>query len=216
MCFSAQASFLAAGVLTFLGALALKRNRIKKAIAFAAIPLLFAIQQTAEGLLWFSFSYNWPMVTQYAPYVFLFFAFFIWPLYIPISLALIETHSYIKKHLTIISMLGFVVSLYLFSYIGLHGATAEALNCHIYYNVTIPASDDIIGTILYLMCTVVPFLLSSVKYMKTFGLMLAISYLISFQFYYYHIISIWCFFAALLSSFVYVIINELNKQRIHE
>ncbi len=212
MCYSAQASFIAAGYLVTLGTLCLKKNKLKKATLFAAIPILFALQQLSEGFLWLSFAHNWPTIQHYAPYLFLFFAFFIWPIYIPSSVGLIETHTFRRKNLILLAMLGIIVSLYLFSYITLYGVAAQALGCHIFYDVDMPTSTDIIGTILYLMCTILPFFVSSIRNMTTFGFMLLISYIISYQFYFNSLISIWCFFAAILSGLVYVIILQLNKE----
>ena len=51
MCFSAGASFSAAAFLAAIGFLSIK-HAPKRLKFFAAIPLLFAIQQFSEGLLW--------------------------------------------------------------------------------------------------------------------------------------------------------------------
>jgi hypothetical protein len=55
MCFSATASFSAGTVLLGLGALTLKLVRHPRELMFAAIPLLFAIQQWTEGVIWLTF-----------------------------------------------------------------------------------------------------------------------------------------------------------------
>lgn len=55
MCFSAPVSFSAGAVLLGLGSA--KRPR---ELPFAAIPLLFAIQQLSEGVIWLTFSYEAP------------------------------------------------------------------------------------------------------------------------------------------------------------
>lgn len=212
MCYSAQASFIAASYLATMGALCLKKNKLKQATLFAAIPLLFTIQQATEGFLWLSFERNWPIVEQFTPYIFLFFAFFIWPIYIPTSISLIETNQLRRKNLILLSMLGIIVGIYLFSYIVLYGVSAHQLNCHIYYTLQMPTTDDIIGTVLYLLCTVAPFMISSISNMTVFGFMLFLSYIISYTFYYNNLISIWCFFAAILSGLVYLIITQINTK----
>ena len=55
MCFSATASYTAGVLLVGMGGVVLSRVREKREIAYAAIPLLFGIQQLSEGLVW-SFS----------------------------------------------------------------------------------------------------------------------------------------------------------------
>lgn len=213
MCYSAQASLLTAGYLLLAGLWSLKKNKLPGLRLFAAMPLLFAAQQLAEGFLWLSTTYPMPLVTTYMPYFYLLFAFFIWPLFIPISISLMEPNPKLKPHLKRLAVVGAVVSCVLYAYVIRFGASAQPLLCHIYYNVNIPENVRIILTLLYLCVTVIPFVISSIPLMPFFGLLLLGSYFVSYGFYYTHILSIWCFFAAVLSSFVCVIVAELNKKK---
>jgi hypothetical protein len=55
MCFSATASFSAAVVIGSVGIVTLRAAAVKhdyRILALAALPLLFALQQVVEGLLW--------------------------------------------------------------------------------------------------------------------------------------------------------------------
>lgn len=52
MCFSAPASFALSGILTGFGAASIKQSSSRSRRLFAAIPLLFAAQQAAEGIVW--------------------------------------------------------------------------------------------------------------------------------------------------------------------
>jgi hypothetical protein len=54
MCFSALASFTAAAGLLGIGTVTVRRAGAARA-AYAAIPLLFGIQQLLEGMLWLTF-----------------------------------------------------------------------------------------------------------------------------------------------------------------
>ena len=51
MCFSAPASFTAAAVLLGLGTVTMRRARSRRELPYAAIPLLFGVQQLLEGML---------------------------------------------------------------------------------------------------------------------------------------------------------------------
>ena len=51
MCFSATASFLAAGATFAVGAAALSRIGSPKEIPMASMPMIFAAQQAIEGVL---------------------------------------------------------------------------------------------------------------------------------------------------------------------
>ncbi len=52
MCFSATASFTASGILAAVGLLSIAKARTLPMRIFASTPLLFAIQQASEGVLW--------------------------------------------------------------------------------------------------------------------------------------------------------------------
>ena len=64
MCFSATASFSAGAVLLGLGTLALKTASRPRELPFAAIPLLFAIQQLSEGVIWLTFRHEAPRLNS--------------------------------------------------------------------------------------------------------------------------------------------------------
>ena len=52
MCFSASASFVTAAITGAIGIVTLTRVNEPRELPFAATPLLFALQQAVEGLLW--------------------------------------------------------------------------------------------------------------------------------------------------------------------
>ena len=63
MCFSATASFTAAAIVGSIGAVTLwkaARLRDRALLPIAAFPVLFALQQTVEGLLWLELARTAP------------------------------------------------------------------------------------------------------------------------------------------------------------
>ena len=114
MCFSAEASFIAA---TFLGAAGLYlgyQNWNKSTFWLAITPLFFALQQFSEGWLWLGLNQGtYPDFSSlFAQYVYLFFAYLFWPVWVP-SVAL--TAEPVKKKATwlkAILLLGFVIFLF--------------------------------------------------------------------------------------------------------
>jgi len=52
MCFSAPASFLAGTALLAVGAVTVSKASARAEVPFAAIPVLFGVQQLIEGALW--------------------------------------------------------------------------------------------------------------------------------------------------------------------
>lgn len=63
MCFSASASFTAAAVLLGLGTVTMRRARSRRELPYAAIPLLFGVQQLLEGMLWLTFPDRAPLLS---------------------------------------------------------------------------------------------------------------------------------------------------------
>ena len=213
MCFSTESSFIAVAFLTAISIACAKKVKKKQHYMLAAIPLIFAIQQLTEGILWLSNTRDWPQVQTITPYLFLFFAFFLWPMWIPLSLRLIEPEKNRQKQLTILSMLGILLGAYLYQTVLSHGITAQILDCHIYYNIPLSWPEHVVGTVLYLLCTVAAFFVSSLPIMWLMGILVALAYVVSYLFYYTYLTSVWCFFAAILSGFVYVILGHLERKK---
>ena len=90
MCFSATASFSAGAALLGLGALTLKSAGRPRELAFAAIPLLFAIQQLSEGVIWLTFRYGAPQLHTVMTYVYSLFSHVLWPVFVPLGVTLVS------------------------------------------------------------------------------------------------------------------------------
>lgn len=228
MCFSATASFAAGAVLGTVGVAALSKATSKPQRIFGAIPLLFAVQQCAEGLLWLSLKdpsfHSWqPLLT----YLFLFFAMAVWPFWIPFSIWKMETDPYRKRWIRYFVWMGLLVAagvcLVLFSY-PVEVITPFCPTCpvadapaplhHLHYEFAIPplVRNTVVGfSILYIGATIVTPFLSSIKKMKWLGIVFLASYLFAITFYHGFVISVWCFFAALLSFVVLWIIASGRK-----
>ena len=90
MCFSAPASFSAAALLAIASVYSI-RKASKSFLPLALIPLFFAIQQLLEGIIWVYI--NDPSLTSFVKllsYSYLFFAYFFWPFWIPLSLSIFD------------------------------------------------------------------------------------------------------------------------------
>ena len=84
MCFSATASFSAGAFLLGIGTLTLRSAMAAHqpwALPFAAIPLLFAIQQLIEGVIWLTFRVDAPLLNSVLTHVYSFFSHVLWPVY---------------------------------------------------------------------------------------------------------------------------------------
>jgi hypothetical protein len=211
MCFSATPSFTASGLLGLISIISYKQVQHRKQLLFASIPLLFSIQQAAEGIVWLSFTHAiWEPWRLHATYLFLFFAFILWPVLIPVSLYYLE-RPYASKWLSRLGMIGITVSLYLTTGLIQYGPVTQMFDCHILYTVPMANHNVYITSFLYVCATIAPFFFTHISYMRLFGCLFALSYLISYLFYYRVLISVWCFFAALLSISVAIMLHYQNK-----
>jgi hypothetical protein len=212
MCFSASASFGAGVVLLVIGVASISKAKSPSQIVFASIPFIFAVQQITEGFLWLALSSPaFVQLRQVTTYNFLFFAQVVWPFWVPLAIYKLEKKETEKKTLLIFVLLGAVVSLYLSYCLLMFPIEAKIISYHISYIQGYPASLKYFVGILYIIATIVPPFFSSIKRMWMLGMTVLFSYIISTIFYTDYIISVWCFFASIISFSIYAIMYNINK-----
>ena len=114
MCFSATASFSAAGALTIIGGFSIKESVAKKShFLLALTPLIFALQQFIEGFVWIGINNNNSSLTQAASTTFLFFALFFWIVWIPTVAYSLESRKKVKTFFSSLITIGIIFGLYL-------------------------------------------------------------------------------------------------------
>ncbi|RKR84718.1 hypothetical protein BDD43_4969 [Mucilaginibacter gracilis] len=212
MCFSATASFGAGVALTVIGVASLKKVQHPSQILFAAIPLIFAVQQIAEGVLWLILPHPALLHLQkYITYFFLVFAQIIWPLWLPVAVLLLEKSKTRRLFQKILIGIGLLVSGYL-TYCLIHYPVHADINCyHIAYEQVYPAKLRVMGGLLYIIATIAPPLFSHIRRMWILSLTVFISYIITTVFYDNYVVSVWCFFASVVSLSVYFIMREVSE-----
>ncbi|MCF7821479.1 MAG: hypothetical protein K9M17_03435 [Mariprofundaceae bacterium] len=216
MCFSATASFIVGGSLTLLGAVTLKQvTGGKKRGAerpFAAIPLLFGIQQLVEGVLWLSIRNDIDQVRMAMTYLFTFFSHLLWPVYVPYAIALMERGRNIEPWRRNVMWgfraAGIVVAALLLQLVATQPLMAVA-DEHIIY--LTPFFYDWPMMVLYIAATCVVAFFSSHLLIRLFGLMVFLFFFVSYWFYTQAFFSVWCFFAAILSLIIYIHFRRVNS-----
>lgn len=213
MCFSATASFIAGGTLAATGIVSLKKVENKSQFMFGAIPLLFGIQQISEGFLWLALQQasfaNWQKELSY---IFLFFAQALWTTWIPLSFYLLEKQQNRKNYFLPITMMGIGASLMLGYRLLFYPITVEIMEHHIFYEIESPQWIVVASSICYLVAIIFPPFVSSIKGTTTMGILLALSLIVTKLFFDAYLISVWCFFAALLSVTVIYVLRHLNER----
>jgi hypothetical protein len=215
MCFSAGASFGASAVLSIIGTAAIMKARTIPQGFFACIPIIFSIQQLAEGMLWLSLKD--PGLTAMRPfftYTFLVFALVVWPVWIPFSIRKLEKDVKRRKTLDLLLVTGLMVSVGTACAMLFYPVDVIPVDHHLHYEIGIPpAAKNLIKilTLLYFTTTIISTFISSIKRMKWLGFVFILSYGVTLIFYPGAVVSVWCYFAALLSIIVFWIIMELQE-----
>jgi len=215
MCFSPSASFGASGVLLAIGTISVIKAQTTPQRIFAFIPLIFSVQQFFEGLLWLALLY--PVYAHWertATYTFLVFAQVVWPVFLPFAIMLLEKEQVRKNILMLFLGVGIAVGGYLAYCMLNYNVTGIIDGHHIRYDVDFPGSNQWYSGIFYFIPTAISPFISSVKRMKLFGLLIILSYIVTRVFYHYYVISVWCYFGAILSIVVLFIIMQLRKEQI--
>ncbi len=214
MCFSAGASFAAGGVISAVGVAAIAQARKPSVRVFASIPLIFGIQQFAEGIIWISLQNQDHLAARnISSFIYLSIADILWPWMISFSMLLMENNPRKRKLLKALLIGGLALSAYHSYFHIFFKITPEILNCHIYYDTASLVPLELPAFLLYLIVTIVPLFISSIPLMKVFGILIFISVVVTVIFYTRNTTSVWCFFAAILSIVIYLIVKQTNDEK---
>lgn len=206
MCFSAEASFTAAAALSVTGAASLYLVRKHPSLfLIALIPLLFGVQQASEGLVWLQLEH----VSEIGKYLFLIFAYLIWPVWIPLALWTAEKIDWRKNLIGLCLIFGICWSLYHIYTLGFMTPSVEIVKNSIHYSTSYhsPRVKQVL-TLAYMTILIAPCFLSSIPNIWFFGLFAIFSAGVTNHFYHNSFASVWCFFAALASLLLYFILKR--------
>jgi hypothetical protein len=213
MCFSPEASFAGGVIISAIGIVTVKKIHKPSQILFACLPLFFGFQQFAEGVVWLTLPMSEHTIIQkLSVIIFLTTALVIWPVMIPLSVLMMEKLAKKRKILKLLLLAGCILSVYyaycLFSF----DVNPSVDGFHIKYHNNFPESLAMAATVLYILATIPPLFISSVKRTHLLGFLMAFSCLVTIVFFKQYLTSVWCFFAALISGVIYWILNDLQKQ----
>jgi hypothetical protein len=210
MCYSAGASFGVSAILLPAGAYcvwsAVRKN--KALLGLAIIPCVFSAQQFCEGMVWRGIDQNNLDGARVAAFFFLYFALSFWPFWIPFCAFLTESRVRKKRLLACFAVLGLVGGLALFLplLVSPETLTLQVRGHSIFYDITQSAAFRVMPALCWLALYVgivgTPLLIAPSRGFTFLGIALVVAALVSQVFYWYAVISVWCFFAALLSLYL--------------
>lgn len=208
MCFSAEASFVAAAAVGSVGVVGLRSVRAPRELVVGTLPLAFAAHQLIEGVTWRQIdsgavACQGPSVTAWA-----IFAWALVPVWIALGVALCEPDPHRRRVMGWITAAGLVTApIWLW----------QALSPDVYARVTgshleYPLPQPDVGWLIpvYLLVALVPPLLSTQPWLSRLGLAGVASAVLMVGVSTYAWPSLWCFAAALLSVLVVAHLRAIN------
>lgn len=208
MCFSPEVSYTAAAVLLPAGAVASLRayRTNRNYLPIAALPFFFGLQQLFEGLVWTGSAVSSDSMIQRYSMAYMFFSWLAWPVWVPFSTYFLEPcrRRYIYLIFAIVG--GMLGAVQYFPYFAHEGwLVTKFLPNAISYQGTV-LFDYIMRRELtyaiYLFIIVAPLLTSSDRRAQVFGLLISIVVGITYLFFQFAYISVFCFGGALMSLYI--------------
>ena len=214
MCFSAEVSFVSAGVLAVTGFVCTREAfKTKSHFLLAVTPFLFAIQQFFEGLVWIGINSGNHHLTGIYSKFYLFFAFLFWLIWFPTVAYNLELIKWKKWFFIFLIFLGCIFGLYLWLPILLAEGPRKLLEtnicgksiCYIlasggYFSLVTRESIYVSLGLLYLVCSDIIF--------KKFWILVLLSALLTVMTHEFAWTSVWCFFSAIASLYIFYLIKK--------
>ncbi len=219
MCFSAAASFAVGIPLIPAGVYCLWTAAVKKPsyLALAAVPVFFGIQQISEGFVWHALEHEDAVQVRAASLFFLFFALAFWPFWFPFLTAVMEPQAgrkWIFAGLAVLATAWFWVLYYPL----LVGPESMFTTRPVHHSIQYYYFDSLwiydyvprpLLQVLYLGSVALPMGLSSQSWGRLPGAVLGASALIAAFVFDHAFVSVWCFFAAVLSIYLATVFYRL-------
>ncbi|MEO8375407.1 MAG: DUF6629 family protein [Sphingomonas bacterium] len=202
MCFSATASFAAAGVLGTIGVATLRHVREPRSLLFASVPMLFAVHQFAEGMVWLGLNGQIGKIgLDHFAFLFTLYAQGILPFLMPLAVALMEPPGW--RRAVILGLTGIGAFVCLWDATGLIFYPSRVFIDHHSVAYRNPLTASLPVSLLFIVATCGALILSSHRVVRTYGVLNVIGLSVVELVKAYAFASVWCFYAAALSVMIY-------------
>lgn len=218
MCFSAEASFIAAAMLLPAGAVSIAKawRTDRRYVAICALPVLFGLQQLSEGLVWTAGEAGEMAAVSRYTLAYMFFTWLAWPVWVPLATFFVEPSNRKPRYLAFVVLGAILGSGQYLPYL-IHGdwLSVTFLPHAISYS-GITLFDFLLARELtyaiYLITVILPLLLASRPEVRIFGGLVALALVITYAFFRFAYISVFCFLGALMSFYLVAMIFWKARQ----
>ena len=202
MCFSAEANFVATGVIAVVGVATLRHVDHPRAVLFASTPMLFALHQFTEGFVWLGLDGRIGRVAlDHAAFLFLLYAQGILALLMPLAVLLMEPAGWRRMAVGGATFVGAAVCAW--ATYGVVGHPSLAFIDHHSIAYRNPLTDSGWVAAGYVAAACGALLLSTHRVVRWFGVLNVIGLTVVMMVRGYAFSSVWCLYAAVLSIMIY-------------
>jgi len=216
MCFSAQADLVGGVVLGAIGFDALRHiPQRPRHRALAALPLLLAAHQFVETFVWWGLQgHVSSAVGDLATWLYLLFAFWVLPIYVPLAVFLIEPPGRRRRIIAGFVGLGAIVSTTLLLAMLDGSVTATLGDHHLSYGIGLHAGFAV--TACYVAATCGAMLFSGYRQLFLFGLVNLVAIAVLARLAISGFASLWCAWAAVTAAVIALHLRhgETHRSRI--
>lgn len=212
MCLSATVSFAAAAVLIPSGAIATvwAWTGDRRYLMLAILPLLFGLQQAAEGMVWVAGAAGHAHHVEQYSFIYMFFAWIVWPVWIPMSTYFLESGGRSAIILLFVIAGAMLGGLQFVPYFVHDGWLSTSFLAWAVRYEDVNLLDAIVSRVvtygIYLAAVIAPPLLVRDRGVKVFGLLTGGVVVVTYLFFSYAYISVFCFGGALISTYLLALI----------
>jgi hypothetical protein len=211
VCFSAQADVVAGVVLLPMAVVSLREVRHVRELPFASLPLLFALHQLVEAVVWARFD-GYAVsdaVWTSAVWVYLGFALVVLPVLFPLAVLLLEPQG---ARLRVAPFVGLGVAMSLVFAVEVFRAPVTVVEHPHALAYAIGLSHGGLLSIGYVVAVIGPALLSGYRSIVAFGVVNLVGLVVVAVVYLDAFASLWCVYAAMTSTLVTV--HMIRRRRL--
>lgn len=201
MCFSPEADFTAGLLVAGVGVQTLRRVRVRRELIIGVLPLLFGVHQFVEGFVWLGLRGQVSVgLGDAAKEAYIVYAHAILPAIVPVGFMLLEPDRRRAHWMVALVLLGVALGVYLLWQVTAYPVGAQPQARCIDYTTHTP--NDIVIGVLYVAATCGPALMSSRRYLRSFGLVSLVGVIVTALVRVDELTSLWCLYVAAVSILI--------------